>query len=316
MMPQAPNQHVVLVTGNSGFTGRHLVDHLCSQPEPPCVIGFDRRESADARLARQFVGDLGEIEAVTTALAARRPDTIMHLAGCLPPVADAELWSTNVGGTFNLLQAMRSARIAPRVLVIGSAAEYGSTGVSRISEQHPCAPTTVYGRTKLAQTLLCQEYSASFALPIVIARPFNLFGPGMPPRTVIGEICAQIAAEPTDRVIRLGNLASARDFIDVRDAVAAYWQIAQAGDPGEVYNVCSGEARTISELADTLIEVAGTPYMIKSCAERFHGGDVQHSCGDGSKLSRLTGWTRRYALADSLQDTLAACRENAARAAG
>lgn len=308
--------HVVLVTGNSGFTGRHLVDHLCYHCESIRVFGFDRRESADARIERQFFGSLNDVETITAALSAARPDTIIHLAGRMPPALDAKLWGTNVGGTFNLLEAVRQARIPPRVLVIGSAAEYGPTDALQISENHPCTPTTVYGRTKLAQTLLCQQYCAEFLLPIVIARPFNLFGPGMPAQTVIGEICSQIAREPEDRVIRLGNLASARDFLDVRDAVAAYWRILQVGEPGEVYNVCSGEARTISELTDTLIGIAETPYTVESCAERLREGDLQHSCGDCTKLNELTGWTRRYTLADSLQDTLAACRENAGSAAG
>ncbi len=314
-MHREPDQDTVLVTGNRGFTGRHLVHYLHSQAEPIRIIGFDLCESADARVERQLVGDMNDIETITSALAACRPDTIIHLAGRMPPATDAEMWSTNVGGTFNLLEAVRSAKISPRVLVIGSAAEYGSTDAPRINEDHRCNPATVYGRTKLAQTLLCQRYCAEFALPIIIARPFNLFGPGMPSQTVIGEICSQIAREPADRVIRLGNLAGARDFVDVRDAVAAYWQISQAGSSGEIYNVCSGETRAVGELVDTLIGIAEKPYTAESRIERFHEGDVQHSCGDCTKMHQLTGWVARHALVDSLRDTLAAFREEAGRAA-
>jgi len=310
-----PDQVVALVTGNNGFTGRHLVDYLHSQAESIRVVGFDLREPGDTHVERQLVGDLTEVETIKSALAAARPDTIIHLAGRMPPATDAEMWTTNVGGTFNLLEAVRSAKIRPRVLVIGSAAEYGSTDAPRINEDHPCSPVTVYGRTKLAQTQLCQRYCAQFDLPIVIARPFNLFGPGMPSQTVIGEICSQIAQEPADRIIRLGNLSSARDFLDVRDAVAAYWQIAQTGRAGEIYNVCSGEIRTIGQLAETLIGITEMPYAVESCAARFHDGDVQHSCGDCTRLHQLTGWMPRHALVDSLRDTLAAFREKAGHAA-
>ncbi len=314
-MQRASEQQVVLVTGHSGFTGRHLVDYLHARSEPIRVVGFDLHESADARVERQFVGDLREIESITAALAACRPDTIIHLAGRMPPATEAELRTANVDGTRNLLEAVRAAKISPRVLVIGSAAEYGPTDAPRIGEDNPCNPATAYGRAKLAQTQLCQHYCAEFALPIVIARPFNLFGPGMPPQTVIGEICSQIAREPPDRIIRLGNLSSARDFLDVRDAVAAYWLIAQQGAVGEIYNVCSGESTTIRELADTLIDIVGEPYSVESCSERFHQGDIRHSCGECAKLRQRTGWVHGYALVDSLRDTLAAFRATAGRAA-
>ena len=307
-MQRQPDQHAVLVTGNIGFTGRHLVDHLHSLDEPIRIIGFDLFESAGARVERQFVGDLNAIETITSALVTARPDTIIHLAGRMPPATDTEMWATNVGGTFNLLEAVRSAKITPRVLVIGSAAEYGSTDAPRIAEDHPCRPATAYGRTKLAQTLLCQQYCAQFALPIVIARPFNLFGPGMSSQTVIGEICSQIAQEPPDRVIRLGNLASGRDFTDIRDAVTAYWNISRQGNAGEIYNVCRGQTTTIRALVDTLIGVTQEGYTVESRPERLHEGDVRQSCGDHAKLTRLTNWRPKIPLADALRDTLASFR--------
>lgn len=304
-MQRTPQQHVVLVTGHSGFTGRHLVDYLHSRSEPIRVVGFDLRESADTCLERQFVGDLRETQTIAAALAAARPDTIIHLAGRMPPATEDELHAANVDGTRNLLEAVRSAKLTPRVLVIGSAAEYGPTNTPRIGEDHPCNPVTAYGRTKLAQTLLCLKYCEDFVLPIVVARPFNLYGPGMPAQTVVGEICAQIAREPSDRIVRLGNLSSARDFVDIRDAVAAYWALARNGLPGEIYNVCRGHATTIRELADTLLASLDQQYSVESQTERLRARDVQRSCGDHRKLTLLTGWKPRIAFADGLRDTLA-----------
>lgn len=313
-MPRQPDPHTVLVTGHNGFTGRHLIDHLRIQDEPIRIVGFDLRESADAQVERQFVGDLNNIETITSALSAARPDTIIHLAGRMPPATDAEMWATNVGGTFSLLEAVRSAKMTPRVLAIGSAAEYGPADASRIAEDHAGGPATAYGRTKLAQTLLCQQYCARFGLPIVIARPFNLFGPGMSSLTVIGEICSQIAREPPDRVIRLGNLASARDFIDIRDAVSAYWDIARQGRAGEIYNVCSGQTTTIRALVETLIGITEEDYTLESRPERLRERDVPQSHGDHARLTRLTGWQPSVPLADALRDTLASFRAQRAEA--
>jgi nucleoside-diphosphate-sugar epimerase len=313
-MPRQPDQHTVLVTGNNGFTGRHLVDHLSSQDEPIRIVGLDVCESGNAHVERQFIGDLNDIETITSALATARPDTIIHLAGRMPPATDAEMWAANVGGTFNLLETVRSAEMSPRVLVIGSAAEYGSADAPRINEDHACRPVTAYGRTKLAQTLLCQQHCARLGLPIVIARPFNLFGPGMSSQTVIGEICSQIARAPSDRVIRLGNLTSARDFIDVRDAVTAYWDLARQGRTGEIYNVCSGQTTTIRALVDTLSGITGKDYRVESRPERLQDGDVGQSYGDHTKLTRLTNWRPKTPLVDALRDTLASFRAQRAEA--
>jgi len=315
-MSAAGAQRVVLITGYAGFSGRHLVSHLRRNEAALRIVGFDVCPADIGGVDQHIAGDLLQFGAISAAVDACRPDAIIHLAGRTPPASDADLWAANVGATFNLLEAVRQAGLQPRILVIGSAAEYGPAQAPLISEEHPCRPTTAYGRSKLAQTLLCQHYGARFTLPIVIARTFNLFGPGMPPRTVIGELCAQIAASPSGGVLRVGDVSGARDFIDVRDAAALYWALACRGMPGQVYNVCTGRATVIRDLLHLLLAVAGASYRIESQAERFREGDVRHSCGDCTKLLQVAGIRPQLPLLDSLRDTLADFRRRPPPCAG
>lgn len=304
-MAAATEQPVVLITGHNGFSGRHLLDYLSRMTPPPRIIGLDLVASDALPADRQRVGDLTALGPLRTLLAECRPNLVLHLAGCMPPAPATDMWAVNVGGTFSLLEALRWENLSPRVVVIGSAAECGVQADLPIRERAVCRPTTDYGRTKLAQTLLCQRYVADFGLPIMIARPFNLFGPGMGPQTVIGELCGQIAREPADRRIRLGNLASARDFIDIRDAVAAYWAIARHGAPGEVYNVCRGEAVKIQDMVDVLLGTLDEPYRVVSESSRLQKGDIDTSWGDPSKLAGLPDVPPPRGLRESLCDTLA-----------
>lgn len=304
-MAPASDVSDVLVTGYAGFTGRHLVAFLRRQSPPPRVIGLDARRADDVGADEVYVGNVGDVAATRRLLAVVRPRAIIHLAGRMPPASDSELWLGNVGATFGLLEAVRDEAPEARVLLVGSAAEYGPTPLEPVREDQPCHPNTVYGRSKLAQTLLGRQVHQAFHLPILSARPFNLFGPNMPPRTVIGEIGAQLVAPDSDRRIRLGNLDSARDFLDVRDAVAAYWALAQCGRPGEVYNVCTGRAVTVRELAERLIRLAGGRHEVQFEPGRLKSNDVDYSCGDGSKLTEHTGWRPRIDLDTSLRDTLA-----------
>jgi len=308
------DEHVVLITGSGGFTGRHLVDYLNGVGQTLRIIGFDLTRGTDSEsmpslsrhIDEQFVGDIRDFDQLRDAVIAGRPRTIIHLAGAMPSSAsDEELHAVNVGGASNLLEAALEMKPAPRVLVIGSAAEYGPAETERIHEDHPCRPTTTYGRVKLEQTRLCQRYAADRGLPVVAARPFNLFGPGMSDQTVIGEICAQIARANDGDDLILGNLSSARDFMDIRDAVAAYWLLSQHGTSGEVYNVCRGQATVIQDLVDMLRELAGKQLGVRSLIERRQSGDVHHSCGECGKLEQLANTPPKRNLIDSLQDTLA-----------
>ena len=265
------------------------------------ATGCDVREALDGRVEHELRGDLSDFAYVQDVLAKTRPEFVMHLAARVPPAADEALWTANVGVTANLLEALRQTGPPyPRVLLVGSAAEYGPSGTTCIAEDHPTKPTTTYGRAKLIQTLLGQSYAREWGLPVIVVRPFNVVGPGMGENTVVGTICAQLTRGDE---LSLGNLDSARDFLDIRDAVAAYWLAVQQGDAGDVFNVCSGQTTRIRDVVSLATE--GRDVKLASDVGRLRAGDFDYSCGNADKLMARTGWRPTIDLAISLRDTVA-----------
>lgn len=303
----AADATTVLITGHAGFTGRHLVAHLRGCGDVGRIVGADLVAArGGGPVDEEFVGNLADFDISAHVLHAARPSHIVHLAGRLPPASDVELWVGNVELTATLLEAVRQMTPRARVVVIGSAAEYGPAEALPLAETHPCRPATPYGCAKLAQTELCQRYARDLGVAVMVARPFNLFGPHMPARTVIGELCARIAAAEPGGVIAAGNLDTARDFVDVRDAVAAYWALATRGRAGEVYNVCTGRAMPVRTVIATLIDLAGKDLRVESQPAHFQPGDVAASRGDPSKLQAELGISCPRDLRASLRETLAA----------
>lgn len=294
----------VLITGSAGFTGRHLVGHLRAHEPDVRLAGFDRRAGAPPVLERRFVGDAARGNALREAIAAWRPDVVIHLAGSVAPAAKAELWLGNLAAAVNLFQSLHVEGLLCRVLVIGSAAEYGPVPASPIAEDQTCRPLTDYGRAKLAQTLLARASWRELGLPVVVARPFNLVGPGMSASSLLGTVCAQLAQRERGGRLLLGNLDGSRDFLDVRDAVAAYWELAHAADPGEIYNVCSGVATPLGEAVRLAVTLSGREIAVESSPARVRSGDVEYSCGDPAKIERRTAWRPERDLATSLRDAL------------
>ncbi len=154
--------------------------------------------------------------------------------------------------------------------------------------------------------MLTLHMGRQLGLGTMVVRPFNLIGPGLSTDLVAGRLCAQFATAGAGEEIRMGNTKSARDFVDIRDAVAAYWLVAQHGQPGEVYNVCAGQAVTVDRLLALLGELAGKSPRIQVDAARLRDGDPPISYGDHTKLHQATGWQPVISLRQSLADMLAA----------
>ena len=249
--------------------------------------------------------DVTQVDEVVSAARSDRPDYVIHLAGATPPTSDANLWHTNVGGTVGLLQGLAAAgcREDTRIVTIGSAAEYDPQADCPLTETSPCGGASVYGRAKWAQGRLVLGAGKHFGLWGMVARPFNLIGPGLPPQLVAGWLVQQFAKRIDE--IEIGNLETARDFVDVRDAVAAYWMVARKGTAGEVYNVCTGKATTVKELIDLCCEIAETVPRVRVDPNRVRTADVSISYGSYSKLNRATGWQPHFQLRDSLAAMLA-----------
>lgn len=297
----------VFITGHAGYVGRHLVTLLRAQREHVRLAGYARRPAPEVDVDMAYVGDVTDPGTLAAALEDFTPEIVVHLAAALPPTPDAALWTANVGGAAHLLAAARELKQPPRIVLCGSAAEYGNTGLARVAEDAACRPLTTYGHSKLAATHLAQ-FEAAGGVRVCVARPFNLLGPGMGLGTMVGALCAQLVAPDTVddsvRPVRLGSLAAVRDFLDVRDVAAALWCLAQHGVAGMVYNICSGAGVPLREIVARAMAWLGRPREILFDSTRLQDGDAEASCGDPARLTMLTAWRPRYTLDQSLCDTL------------
>ncbi len=297
-----------IITGICGFTGPHLARLLVSQGLD--VVGVDRAAPTRAldelrpRVAVENV-DLCDGAALEGALKRARPDYIFHLACQCKSDDPAQLWASNVLATENLLwAAARSARHA-KIFVPGSAAEIGIVRPDElpITESQPLRPISLYGLTKAAQILRVLAYGYTSELQVFVGRPFNLVGPDLPDAMVCAAIASQLVAIERGRrpaVIRVACTTTERDFVDVRDAVQAYWAIVTRGRAGEVYNVCGGRGTRIEGVVTKLVRLATVPVEVRVEAARVRRDDIPRSIGDPSKLRSETGWRPEISLEDSL----------------
>ncbi|MDZ7836780.1 MAG: GDP-mannose 4,6-dehydratase [Actinomycetota bacterium] len=163
--------------------------------------------------------------------------------------------------------------------------------------------------SKAALDFFALTYSKAYRLDVLVTRSFNHMGPGQSDRFVCSDFARQIAAIEqgiTGPVIKVGNLEAYRDFLDVRDVVAAYISILEKGKNGQAYNVCSGEKIKIADILDTLIELstASDRIEVKIDEKKFRPIDIPSIYGDNSRLKADTGWQPGYRIEQSLADTL------------
>ena len=293
-----------LVTGAHGFAGRYLVRHLREMGDD--VVELDR--------GGEHGVDVVDRAGVHTVIDAHRPDVVYHLAAFTHV---GESWSVptevlrvNVEGTANVLDAARAADVG-RVVVIGSAEEYGRAGPDgSLSEDTPVQPTSPYAASKAAASLLALQAHLGAGLDTVRVRPFNHTGPGQPPKFLVPALAHRIAAAERDAVddIAVGSLDPVRDLSDVRDVVRAYRLLAEHGTAGEVYNVCSGQGVTVRDVAEQLVGLATRPLRLTVDPALVRPVDVPRLVGDGTRLRAATGWEPAYSLAETLRDVLDAAR--------
>ena len=306
-----------LITGAGGFAGSHLADCLLAQSEAGDEVwGCDLTAAPRPYLSPRVIllgADLREAPAAREVIEQARPDRIYHLAG-QAFVGDSwanpwETIETNLRAQVNLLEAVVASGRPVRVLVVGSADEYGraSHESDPIDEERPLRPDSPYSVSKAAQDLLGLQYFLSYALPIVRVRPFNHIGPRQNRKFVAAAFASQIAAIEVGRqepVLQVGNLTTRRDFTDVRDTVRAYALLLERGQAGEVYNVGSGESHRIQDLLDVLLSLARVPIRVETDPSRLRPNDVPDLVCNAGRLRDATGWQPRYRLEDTLRDLL------------
>lgn len=298
----------VWVTGSTGFTGRFMIRYLTSLAQPPHVIGIDVRPDTASQADESIVLDLTDQDSVRRAIDAGSPDVVIHLAGLLPPADEQAMMRVNVDASEALAKALSTGKSKTiRLVGAGSAAEYGS-GNSRPDETDECKPGSPYGRSKNAQTRRLLSMNSE-QLEVIVARPFNLLGPGLSDKLVAGSLLRQFReiAGKEGTIVPRGPVESIRDFVDVRDVVAAYWRLAMHGQPGEIYNVCTGHGTSVSRLIDIMQEELGISVTVTPDYDRS-AISVDESVGRNGKLLAL-GWSPDYSTRDSVAAMVAATRD-------
>jgi GDP-4-dehydro-6-deoxy-D-mannose reductase len=303
----------VLLTGITGFIGSHLAERLVADGVEVHGIAFEPPPHPHlAAIADKITihrADLADADRLRVAIAAARPDAVVHLAGqAIPSLAQRDAGGTvqvNVVGTANVLAALETGM---RFIYASSADVYGVPERVPVNEDAPLRPTNVYAASKTAAEAIVREFGDHDGHPTVILRPANTNGPRQHPGLAASGFAKQIAeaeaglAEP---VIRHGRLDAQRDFLDVRDIAAAYVAaMTLAPDRTETYNVGSGEPVTIERILHTLVGLARIKVRTELDPERVRGGDPSTLALDVSRFRARTGWAPKIALERSLEDTL------------
>ncbi|MBI3742477.1 MAG: GDP-mannose 4,6-dehydratase [Chloroflexi bacterium] len=304
----------VLITGSEGFCGQHLARYCVTLGEK--VTGIARKiHSNQTNPAWDTIeNDLSDTNSLISLLDQLRPEVIYHLAGTFDSSDPTYLYALNVQATIRLFDAVTALAINPVIMIASSGAVYGrmSSATKAIQEQNPFCPLTHYAVSKIAQEMVALRYHLSEKVRVIRTRAFNIIGPGQPENLVCSSLAKQIAAIELNRqdpVIRVGNLTPARDLIDVRDVVNAYWLVANRGESGKVYNVCSGRAMTVAECLDTLKEFSQVPSETIIDPTRQRADDIPIQVGDPSRITHETGWRAQISFRQSLLDLLNYWRE-------
>jgi len=318
-----------LITGISGFVGSHLSEYLLEHTDwhvAGTVYGPEENIKHLRDRLELYPAELSKLETVISILEQAKPDYIFHLAAQpLVSLSRRDPWGTlaiNIRLQLNILEAvarlgstaLRQSSGQARILVVGSSEEYGLVRPDElpIKETNPLRPTSPYAVSKVAQDMLGLQYHLSHQLFTVRARSFNHIGPRQRLGFVAPDFASQIAqaeAGLREPVIRVGNLTPQRDFSDVRDVVRGYHLLITQGEPGEVYNLGSEQARSVRELLETLIAMARIPITVEQDPERLRPTNVPVIVADCTRIREQTDWRITIPFEDSLQDVLDYWRE-------
>lgn len=307
----------VLISGVTGFVGNHLFDFLASSDYAIFGTSFpDKPKSGEDE--NIFYLDIRLEDKVFEAIKRIQPDWIFHLAA-VSNVKHSwekrkETLETNLMGTFNLFEAVRRFAPQARILFVSSSDVHGvlSPIERALSEEDLPRVVSPYAFSKVSGEILSSFYSQVEKLDIVIARAFPHTGPGQSPDFVCSDWASQIAmiekrqAEP---VIKVGNIKVKRDFSDVRDVARAYASLMQKGKSGDVYNVCSGEAVSLSEILNLLLSFSSQKIDVQVDSQKLRKADIPLLLGDNQKIRQKTSWEPRVSLKQSLLDLLNYWRE-------
>lgn len=302
-----------LVTGADGFIGSHLVDLLLSQGIKVRALSqynsFNNWGWLEGKSDTNLEIVCGDVrDAVFCRHIARDTDTIFHLAALIAIpysyVAPESYVDTNVKGTLNMCQAAKDLGVG-RLIVTSTSEVYGTAQYVPIDEKHPRQPQSPYSATKIGADAIAKSFYNAFGLPVVIARPFNTYGPRQSARAIIPTIISQIANGA--REIKVGDLSPTRDFNYVEDTCRGFLALGRADNiEGEEINIATGTEISMADTLKLIAELMGADvkYVVDPERLRPSKSEVFRLCGDNTKIESLTDWRPQVTIREGLRRTI------------
>lgn len=307
------NNSLILVTGADGFIGSHLVDTLLADGYRVRALSqynsfnnwgwLEGNSHPNLEIVSGDVRDAAFCRHISKGV-----DTIFHLAALIAIpysyVAPESYVDTNIKGTLNMCQAAIDCKVN-RIVVTSTSEVYGSALYVPIDEKHPRQPQSPYSATKIGADAIAMSFYNAFDLPLVIARPFNTYGPRQSARAIIPTIISQIASGK--RRITVGDLTPTRDFNFVKDTCRGFIALGTApGIEGRDINIATGTEVTMKETLETIARLmnADVDYVVDPERIRPSKSEVRRLCGDNTLITSLTEWRPQYSLDAGLTETI------------
>jgi len=293
----------LLVLGGCGYIGKQLQSYInkyySSQYE---LVIVDRINVQTIYKCHNI--DILQSEKLSEVLIKELPDYIINLAGT-NRVENLELgFQSNVllsQKIFEIIRECKELKIK-KILLIGSAAEYGRNDTIPLSENDALIPINLYGLSKVFQTQCALFNYRTFGVPVVIARTFNIIGEYSPTTTAIGSFVDKLAKISDNGIVSVGNIDTLRDYLYIDDVIEAYLKILAKGVTGEIYNVCSSQAVSMRAILEEMIRISGKRAEIISSSE-LKSEEIKISCGDNAKLKKL-GWDLKTDLKIAIKNIM------------
>lgn len=304
-----------IITGAGGFVGSHLTEHLLKKSIKVTAIVHPKHSDENLKNVKSKISitkiDLTNKKSLKK-IYFKDADYIFHLAAFSSPAESfkdpASTLKNNIFSQLNLLEHLTSINCKAKILIVGSADEYGNVDKKNlpVNESTPLAPNSPYAVSKVAQDILGYQFFTNYGLLVVRVRPFNHIGPRQSTHFVVPSFASQIAKIEKERrgYLKVGHLNTWRDFTDVRDIVKGYLLALDKGVKGEVYNLGSGRAIRIADILSKLISFSKEKIKVVEDKKLLRPTDISKIYCDFSKIHEATGWTPEISIDQTLFDTI------------